>query len=167
MNPAPLMNYFKQIKKRFFLTLPHLKNKNYNIQKRCGVNLIILIVILLVNFSLSSAAQAGIFEEIIKGFKSTGQEAGFPVVSSGAPKVELIPAWTIYINGTFLLLGIIFLVMILYGGFLWMTARGGEEQVVKAKDLIKHATIGLMIVIFSRIIAEFIIFQLGQSVALQ
>ncbi|MBT4153149.1 MAG: hypothetical protein HOE53_00705 [Candidatus Magasanikbacteria bacterium] len=43
--------------------------------------------------------------------------------------------------------GIIFLVLMVYGGFLWMTARGEEAQVEKAKSTITAAVIGISIVV--------------------
>lgn len=42
--------------------------------------------------------------------------------------------------------GIIFLVLTVYAGFLWMTAQGNSGQVEKAKDLLINAIIGLVIV---------------------
>lgn len=44
-------------------------------------------------------------------------------------------------------LGILFIVLIIYGGFLWMTDQGNEEQVAKAKTIIKNAVIGLILII--------------------
>lgn len=50
---------------------------------------------------------------------------------------------------TFLsLTGIIFMVYIVYGGFLWLTSAGNEEKITKAKSIIRNGIIGL-IVIFS------------------
>ncbi|MBU0722585.1 pilin [Patescibacteria group bacterium] len=45
------------------------------------------------------------------------------------------------------LLGVIFLVLIIYAGFNWMTAAGEEEKVTKAKDTLRRAVIGLIIII--------------------
>jgi hypothetical protein len=44
------------------------------------------------------------------------------------------------------LLGIIFLILIIYGGFIWMFARGDNTQITKAKELLEAAVIGLIIV---------------------
>ena len=54
------------------------------------------------------------------------------------------------------LLGIIFLVLIIYAGFLWMTAQGDEEKVTKAKDTITRAVIGLVIIILAYSITYFV-----------
>jgi hypothetical protein len=45
------------------------------------------------------------------------------------------------------LLGIIAVVLMLYAGFLWMTAGGNSEQVGTAKSIIINATIGLAVLL--------------------
>ena len=57
-------------------------------------------------------------------------------------------------------LGIIFLIMIIYSGFQWMTAGGNEETISKAKKRIINATIGLIIVLAAYAITYFIIYNL-------
>ncbi|MFA6106082.1 MAG: hypothetical protein WC745_00170 [Patescibacteria group bacterium] len=44
-------------------------------------------------------------------------------------------------------LGIIFLCLIIYGGFEWMQSMGNEERVKKAQSILRNATIGLLIVV--------------------
>jgi len=53
-------------------------------------------------------------------------------------------------------IGILFFILIIYGGFLWMTARGNEEQVKKATSIIIQAVIGLIIVSAAYLITKFI-----------
>jgi len=43
--------------------------------------------------------------------------------------------------------GTLFFVLMIYGGLLWMLARGNEQQVEKAKNLITAAIIGLIIIL--------------------
>lgn len=47
------------------------------------------------------------------------------------------------------LLAIIALVLIIYGGFVWMFSRGNEEEVKKAKDILQGALFGLVIILAS------------------
>ncbi len=54
------------------------------------------------------------------------------------------------------LLGILFLVLMIYGGFLWMTARGDGGQIDSAKGLMTAAVIGLIIVLSAYAITSFI-----------
>ncbi len=59
---------------------------------------------------------------------------------------------------TFLsLLGVIFMVLMIYGGYNWMTAAGDEAKIDKAKDTIRAAIIGLIIVIAAYGISVFVI----------
>lgn len=52
--------------------------------------------------------------------------------------------------------GTIFLVLTIYAGILWMTASGNEEQVEKAKNIIKSAVIGLFVTMSAYAITSFI-----------
>lgn len=61
------------------------------------------------------------------------------------------------------LLGIIFLIIIVFAGYSWMTAAGNEEAVKKAQDMIKRAIIGLVIVLMAYAITYFIFNQLPFS----
>ncbi len=47
------------------------------------------------------------------------------------------------------LLSLVFLSLTIYSGIRWMTARGSEEEVTKAKSILTHSIIGLIIVISS------------------
>jgi len=53
-------------------------------------------------------------------------------------------------------LGLIAVIMIMYGGFIWMTAAGNEERIKKAKKIIVRAVIGLLIVLLAWAIVLFI-----------
>jgi RsiW-degrading membrane proteinase PrsW (M82 family) len=55
---------------------------------------------------------------------------------------------------------VVFLILIIYGGILWMTAAGNEEKVKKAKELITEALIGLVIVLAAYAISYFVLNQL-------
>lgn len=43
-------------------------------------------------------------------------------------------------------MGVIFMILIIYGGFIWMTARGNEQAIEKAKKTIGRAIIGVFII---------------------
>ncbi|MBT6253677.1 hypothetical protein HOI83_00370 [Candidatus Uhrbacteria bacterium] len=57
-------------------------------------------------------------------------------------------------------LGVIAVVITLYGGFLWMTAGGKEEQVKKAQQVIVAGAIGLAIILSAWAITTFIVTEL-------
>lgn len=51
------------------------------------------------------------------------------------------------VNWALGLLALLAVVLLLYAGFLWMTSRGNEEQIEKAKAILKNAFIGLLIIL--------------------
>ncbi len=58
-------------------------------------------------------------------------------------------------------LGIVALVLIIYAGFLWMTAQGETEKVEKARDILIQATIGLIIISLAYSISYYVTDKLG------
>ena len=61
------------------------------------------------------------------------------------------------INVAMGLLGMVVVLLILAGGFLWMTAGGSEEKIAKAKGLIFGGVIGLAIILSAYAIAQFVV----------
>ncbi len=56
--------------------------------------------------------------------------------------------------------GIIFVCLVVYAGFLWMTAAGRPEPIEKAKKMIKQGVIGLFIILSAYSITTFILNRL-------
>jgi L-asparagine transporter-like permease len=54
-------------------------------------------------------------------------------------------------------LGVVAVVVIIIGGFMWMTAGGNEEKVGKAKKTLIQGLIGLIIVLLAYAIASFVV----------
>lgn len=52
--------------------------------------------------------------------------------------------------------GVIFLIIIIYSGIMWMTAMGNDQKVEKAKTMVINATIGLIIVFSAYAITNFV-----------
>lgn len=116
------------------------------------IKILLLIVGLLLVFNLGAiSASAGVLNEAFTRLQVVNQSSKLPDAQNPAFIAGLIIQ---YLLG---LLGIIFVVLIIYGGFLWMTAGGNDEQINKARKIITNSTIGLLIVILSYAIALFIV----------
>lgn len=87
--------------------------------------------------------------------------AGFKPVTSADETAEKLIGDIIQVILSFI--GVIFLVLMIYGGYMWMLARGNEQQVEKAKQLITAAIIGVIIVLASFAISYFILQKFGQA----
>jgi len=108
----------------------------------------------------AEAAPKSIFQKANKGFSTMmGKAYGGTIVGPNTFSENLI----IIINYILTFLGTIFLLTLIYTGYLWMTARGNEEQISKAKKIAREALIGLLIVFFSRLITEFILTQFNTA----
>lgn len=89
---------------------------------------------------------------------SSGQtQAGFAEAAGFGPVFDLRLTIARLIRTFLSFLGIIAVIFVLYGGFLWMTAAGSVERVAKAKKVLINAVIGLVIVLSSFTITSFII----------
>ncbi len=60
------------------------------------------------------------------------------------------------VNAALTFLGIIFIILIILGGFKWMTAQGNEDQAKQGSDIIRRAIIGLIIVVSAWAIWNFV-----------
>lgn len=70
---------------------------------------------------------------------------------------EAVPSLIGTIVGVILsFLGAIFFLLILYAGFLWMTAFGVADKVEKAKEILINASVGLLIVLAAYAISRFV-----------
>lgn len=79
----------------------------------------------------------------------------------GLPTTDIRTIIARIIRAALGLLGIVLVVIILYGGYLWMTAGGNEEQIGEAKRILKNAVIGLIIILMAYGIVLFVMRLLG------
>lgn len=61
------------------------------------------------------------------------------------------------INVVLGLLGVIFLILLIYAGILWMTAAGNSDQVDKARNILVTSIIGLVITLAAFSISNFVV----------
>ena len=113
--------------------------------------LVILILILIFPYFVFGQTMKG-------GLQELGQASGYQ--TSGISETTVSEIAGIAVKTFLSILGIIFIVLMLYGGYLWMTASGNEEQLTKAKELIQAAVIGLIIIVAAYAISYFIFSRL-------
>ncbi len=67
----------------------------------------------------------------------------------------------IYISDLILkYVGVVALLMLIFGGILWMTSGGNESQIKKGKDVIKYTFLGIVIIFTAWIVVNFMIDKL-------
>ena len=116
--------------------------------------LLCLIIIPILLFSPLTVESVGL-NDATGGLKTAGEKA----YGTGS---ETNPAKLAgkYIRIFLTLLGVIFMILLVYGGYVWMTSYGDKTKVEKAKDLITNAVIGLIILLAAYAISTFIVTRL-------
>ena len=85
------------------------------------------------------------------GLSETASQAHLDKAGSSVPTIAG------NIIGTALsMISVIFFILMVYGGFLWMTAHGDEGQISKAQETIIGAIIGIIIILASYAITSYI-----------
>lgn len=116
----------------------------------------IILTILISIFLVPSVSLAvGDFGLAIKNLKEAGETAG-----ASENDITIIAGTTIRVALT--LVGIIFMILMVYAGYLWMTARGEEEQVKTAQKIITAAIVGMVIVLSAYAITLLVTTRLGE-----
>ncbi|KKR48602.1 MAG: hypothetical protein UT86_C0004G0088 [Candidatus Magasanikbacteria bacterium GW2011_GWC2_40_17] len=92
--------------------------------------------------------------------KNAGTELGKLAPAYGGEPKQLEAVVGGIIEAALVLLGVIFLILMIYGGFKWMLARGESKEVDEAQDIIKRSIVGLIIVVAAYAITYFVVFYL-------
>ncbi len=112
---------------------------------------------------IAKAASAS--DTIVGGLLTTNKEAGLPGPGTEGGNVSLAIIIGRIIQALLGVVGIIFLVLIVYSGYLYMTDGGEGSKMKKAKAIIGQSLIGLVIIVAAYAITSFVITTLGTAVA--
>ena len=104
--------------------------------------------------AVAAPAAALAATSIITKLQGAGTGAGYSTAGNGDAIFTYVG---LIINVALSLLGIIFLVLIVYGGYVWLTAGGDESKIEKAKQTFGRAIVGLIIVLCAFAIANFVV----------
>jgi hypothetical protein len=128
------------------------------------LTIIIILSYFLANYSFVFAdtpTPAG--KQFNRGLDNTAKGTGHVDASNkpvyGSPSVIIGSVIKIILS----FLGVLFLILMIYGGFVWMKAMGNEQEVTKAKSILTNAIIGLIIVLAAYAITAYVGAQLATS----
>lgn len=114
------------------------------------ISSLLLLILLLPTASMAQVDQS------LDGLNTTANQAGFQTEESFAEsETNLMRLVGGIINTILSFTGVIFLVIMVAAGEMWLTAGGNSDQVDKARGLIFNAVIGLLIVFASFIATNF------------
>ena len=98
----------------------------------------------------------------IEDLQNFGKAADFIADTSAEPKnpAEIVGS---IIGIVLSVLGVIAVILILYSGFIWMTAAGNTEKIDKAKKILGNAIVGLIIILMAYSITYFVTTKLLEA----
>ena len=106
--------------------------------------------VLSLSFAQSQSETTHGFKAALNKLNVIKDKLGLPVKTQ--PQDVIAPV----IKGLLSLVGIIFFLLIIYAGFLWMTAQDNKDQVKKAKNMLINNLIGLVIIIGAYLLVSFV-----------
>ena len=100
----------------------------------------------------TKGATAGQLDLIKEGLREAASLGGYDVDKTDLPIIiaNLVKA-------ALTLLGVAFLILVIWGGVMWMTSAGNQENIKRAKSILINATVGLIIVFLGYSITSLII----------
>lgn len=123
--------------------------------KQSYILICLMVVLILPHFVFSAAKAQTTAVNPLTDLNTAAQGGGFTAINNASNNSVSDIVGTV-ITTVLSLLGVIFLVLTVYGGYLWMTDAGNSEQVEKAKKIITAAVIGLIIVVAAYAITAFV-----------
>ncbi len=122
--------------------------------------------------SVCLLASLSVLADTTQGNPSTAQEGagkllekvGKPAYNASGNAPDLTKAIVNVITVFLGVLGVVFVVLIIYAGFLWMNARGNPDDVKQAQELMRQAVVGLGIIIAAQIITFWVVARLGEAI---
>lgn len=124
---------------------------NPNMIKRLSLIIGLIICLFLPTFSLAETAAGNRY-----GLDTAAQTGGLSSGDGSSPSESLSLAAGQVVGVLLAFLGVIFLVLMIAGGVMWMTAAGNDARVATARKLIIAAMIGLVIVLSAYAITTFV-----------
>ncbi|PIS04864.1 MAG: hypothetical protein COT81_04385 [Candidatus Buchananbacteria bacterium CG10_big_fil_rev_8_21_14_0_10_42_9] len=117
--------------------------------------LLLGLAVLSFSFMQPAFASHGLIHDIKEELEPIGVNA-YGIQEGDAeedPRVVAIQVVRVF----FSILGVVFIILLIWAGFTWMTSAGDEDKIATAKKTISAAVIGLIIIFVSYALATFIL----------
>lgn len=100
--------------------------------------------------TISAHAQTAARDAALGGLNASGNAAGLATNTSLPVRVGQL------INGAMSIIGIIFLILTVYGGFRILLSRGESDKIKVGRETILYGVIGMIIVVISYALTDFV-----------
>ena len=114
--------------------------------KKTIINLIVLTMLFIPSFVLATQLKVG----------DATSQLNEAVTRTGVAKTSVEEVSGNILKAVFAMVGLLFFILIFYAGFSWLIAQGKEEQIKKAQSTLIGSVIGLLIVLGSYAVTNFV-----------
>jgi hypothetical protein len=122
---------------------------NLNTVKRSAISVAVVGLVGLLGLSRAALAVAT---------KGTGlDDTAQTIYGAAVPNAGLNEVVGTLVGGFLSLLGVVFVVLFVYSGVVWMTAGGAQDRIKKAQQTMAGAVIGFILVMGAWAISDFVI----------
>lgn len=107
-----------------------------------------------------AVSAASIQENVCRGADlnaTTNENQAAPACTTGKDVGSFQGTLNRIVNIISIIVGIVAVIMIIYGGFRYITSGGNTEKVTSAKNTILYGIIGLIIVALAQVIVKFVL----------
>ena len=130
-------------------------------KKKIKLVLVFFCLLSSVNFARADNLSDAFRKKSDDNLKQTGTSIGFNTGKTVDNVFQRV------VSVVLTLVGVIFITLMIYGGYVWMMARGNEEDVTKAQKIIRMAIIGLAVIIMAYIITDYFQSKVTSSIKSQ
>lgn len=133
-----------------------MENKiKFRLLKRSLIIVLLVSFFVLPSFIILKAAEPPLYGQIFGKLEEVAGQRG-----AGLTSQDIRLTAVLAIRALLHLIGLLFLILIIIGGVLWMTSGGNEEKVTKARKLLVSSVIGLGVILISLSVVSFILNQI-------
>lgn len=120
----------------------------------------VIISLLVFNLAIitNNVFASGATDKAMAGLKGSAEPAGFST-STADPAGVIGKALKVLTS----ILGIIFVIIVVYGGITWMTAGGNADQVKKARSMLIEGVLGMAVTMAAYAIAYYFVEKVGTA----
>ncbi len=135
------------------------------------IHIIFIILFIIFPIFQINALPQGVKDDVVKGLNNTMDQVGLEGQKKDIKEITAENT-TREVSGLigkilrtfiFVFLGAIFLEFTIYGGYLWLTSGGNEEQIAKAKKIITSTAVGIFIMLSAYAITYFVIYNVAEK----
>ena len=107
---------------------------------------------------LAAQAATSTLRDLVKKPLRLVAEKAFLIKPGDKTERSPLDLFGLYLNLMLAFVGVVFIVQVVHGGYLWMTASGNEEQLKKAQSKITNGAVGAAIVFLAYVVTAFVLY---------